>query len=47
MVDVLIDNLRPIEEQLNEDNFLDDEISGDEDWNEDNNNIEDDDGYAW
>ena len=46
VVGVLIDNLRPMEEQVNEDYFLDDEIIGDEDWNEDNDDIEDDDGYA-
>lgn len=32
VVRVAIDNLRPTEEHLNESNFLDDEISGDEDW---------------
>ncbi|KAL6720343.1 hypothetical protein ACLMJK_002264 [Lecanora helva] len=46
IVDVLIDNLRPTEEQLNENDFLDDEISGDEDWNGDDD-IDGDGGYAW
>ncbi|KAL8991615.1 MAG: hypothetical protein Q9169_007819, partial [Polycauliona sp. 2 TL-2023] len=32
VVRVAIDNLRPTEEHLNESNFLDEEISGDEDW---------------
>ncbi|KAL8678857.1 MAG: hypothetical protein Q9186_004840 [Xanthomendoza sp. 1 TL-2023] len=50
VVRVAIDNLRPTEEQLGESDFLDEEISGDEDW------VEDDDvrggggggdGYAW
>lgn len=34
-VRILIDNLRPTEEQLGESDFLDDEPSGDEDWNGD------------
>ena len=46
VVDVLIDNLRPTEEQLHESDFLDDEVSGDEDWNGDDGMIGDD-GYAW
>jgi hypothetical protein len=46
VVDVLIDNLRPTEEQLNEDDFLDEEASGDEDWNGDDDMIGDD-RYAW
>ena len=46
VVDILIDNLRPTEEQLNEDDFLDDEVSGDEDWNGDDD-MPDDGGYAW
>ncbi|KAL8769596.1 MAG: hypothetical protein Q9194_005402 [Teloschistes cf. exilis] len=46
VVRVVIDNLRPTETYLNEGDFLDDEISGDEDW------VGDDDGgtgegYAW
>lgn len=32
-VDVLSDNLRPSHEQLRESDFLDEELSGDEDWN--------------
>ncbi|KAL8709820.1 MAG: hypothetical protein Q9220_005436 [cf. Caloplaca sp. 1 TL-2023] len=35
VVRVVIDNLRPTEEHLEEKDFLDEEISGDEDWNED------------
>lgn len=33
IVMVRIDNLRPTELQFNEQDFLDDELSGDEDWN--------------
>ncbi|RKF75462.1 hypothetical protein GcM3_084002 [Golovinomyces cichoracearum] len=32
-VEVRIDNLRPVENQVTEADFLDDEVSGDEDWN--------------
>ena len=46
VVDVLIDNLRPTEEQLNEGDFLDEEVSGDEDWNGDDD-MPGDDRYAW
>ena len=46
VVDVLIDNLRPTEEQLREDDFLDEEVSGDEDWNGDDD-LDGDGGYAW
>lgn len=46
VVDVLIDNLRPTEEQLKEDDFLDDEVSGDEDWNG-NDDVSGDGEYAW
>ncbi len=46
VVDVLIDNLRPTEEQLREDDFLDEEVSGDEDWNGDDD-MPGDGGYAW
>ena len=46
VVDVLIDNLRPTEEQLHESDFLDEEISGDEDWNGDDD-LADEGGYAW
>ncbi len=45
VVDILIDNLRPTEEQLHESDFLDEEVSGDEDWNGDDE-VEKD-GYAW
>lgn len=45
VVDVLIDNLRPTEEQFHENDFLDDELSGDEDWNGDDDMPGD--GYAW
>ncbi|KAK7533572.1 hypothetical protein IWX49DRAFT_92549 [Phyllosticta citricarpa] len=48
VVDIRIDNLRPREEQFNENDFLDSEASGDEDWNGDDNILpEDDDQYAW
>lgn len=46
VVDVLIDNLRPTEEQLKEADFLDEEASGDEDWNGNDDMIWDD-HYAW
>ena len=46
VVYVLVDNLRPMEEQLNESNFLDEEMSGDEDWVGDDNMLEKG-GYAW
>ena len=46
VVDVLLDNLRPTEEQLNEDDFLDEEVSGDEDWNGDDD-MSGDDGIAF
>ena len=49
IVDIVVDNLRPTEDQLHESDFLDEELSGDEDWN-----AKDDDihayqrpGYAW
>ena len=45
VVDIVIDNLRPAEEQLRETDFLDDERSGDEDWNGDDDM--DDGRYAW
>ena len=48
VVDIRIDNLRPRENQLTEGDFLDEEPSGDEDWNEDNDDVEDaGNGYAW
>ena len=46
VVDVLIDNLRPTDEQLKEDDFLDEEVSGDEDWNGDDD-MPGEGGYAW
>lgn len=46
VVDVVIDNLRPTEEHLREDDFLDEEVSGDEDWNGDDG-MPVDSGYAW
>ncbi|RDL33979.1 uncharacterized protein BP5553_08347 [Venustampulla echinocandica] len=45
VVEVRIDNLRPTEIQVTEADFLDDEVSGDEDWNGDDDRA--DDGYAW
>lgn len=44
VVEVRIDNLRPTERQVTEADFLDEEISGDEDW--DGEDI-DEGGYAW
>ncbi|KXT01578.1 hypothetical protein AC578_6356 [Pseudocercospora eumusae] len=44
-VDIRIDNQRPRENQWTEGDFMDDELSGDEDWNEDGE--EEEDGYAW
>ncbi|KAH7112174.1 hypothetical protein B0J11DRAFT_562498 [Dendryphion nanum] len=41
-----IDNSRPQEQIYDEQDFLDDEISGDEDW-DGNNDVVDDGGYAW
>ena len=38
-VDIVIDNLRPMEDQVNEKDFLDDERSGDSDWNAEDDNI--------
>ncbi len=46
IVHILVDNLRPTEEQLNESNFLDEEVSGDEDWVGDDI-LPGDGGYAW
>lgn len=46
IVDIRIDNLRPREEQFNENDFLDSEASGDEDWNGDDN-LPGDEVYAW
>lgn len=44
VIDVRIDSLRPGEVQFREDDFMDSELSGDEDWTGDND-IDDD--YAW
>ncbi|KAK4580287.1 hypothetical protein LTR86_000490 [Recurvomyces mirabilis] len=46
IVDIRIDNQRPRENEFTAGDFLDDEISGDEDWQEGNDNDADD-GYAW
>ena len=45
VVRVVINNLRPNEEQMHESDFLDEEVSGDEDWNGDDTDV--DNGYAW
>ena len=45
IVRVQIDNLRPMEEKLVEDDFMDEELSGDGDWNGEDR--DDEDGYAW
>ena len=45
VVNIRIDNLRPTEVQATEADFLDEEPSGDEDWNEGDDGVED--GYAW
>ncbi|KAI4242485.1 MAG: hypothetical protein L6R40_004039 [Gallowayella cf. fulva] len=47
VVRVAIDNLRPTEEQLGESDFLDEEISGDEDWVGDDDAHGGGGGYAW
>ncbi|TVY45240.1 hypothetical protein LOCC1_G006552 [Lachnellula occidentalis] len=44
VVEVRIDNLRPTEVQVTEADFLDEEASGDEDWNGEDVVV---DGYAW
>lgn len=44
-VEIRIDNLRPADVLLTADNFQDEEISGDEDWN--GEDMEMDEGYAW
>lgn len=46
VVDVWLDNQRPAEEQLREEDFIDDEASGDEDWNGDDDMLGGG-GYAW
>ncbi|KAK2624180.1 hypothetical protein QTJ16_006130 [Diplocarpon rosae] len=43
-VEIRIDNLRPTENQVTEADFLDEEKSGDDDWNGDDDAVE---GYAW
>lgn len=47
VVDVRIDNLRPREELFGEEDFLDSEASGDEDWNGNDDIGDGEDGYAW
>ncbi|KJY02388.1 hypothetical protein TI39_contig55g00003 [Zymoseptoria brevis] len=48
VVDVRIDNQRPREDQFMEKDFLDSEISGDEDWREGASGDEEEEGgYAW
>ncbi|MCJ1387242.1 hypothetical protein MMC18_000082 [Xylographa bjoerkii] len=46
VVDIRIDNLRPAENQFSENDFLDEEPSGDEDWDGDDG-LPGDGGYAW
>ncbi|CAF9939433.1 MAG: hypothetical protein HETSPECPRED_001777 [Heterodermia speciosa] len=46
VVRIQINNLRPTEEHLAEDDFLDAELSGDGDWDGDDA-MDDGDGYAW
>ena len=46
VLDVRIDNQRPTEEQFNENDFLDEEASGDEDWNGDDT-LPGDGEHAW
>jgi hypothetical protein len=45
VVEVRIDNLRPTENQVTERDFLDEEPSGDEDWDGDDDDVGG--GYAW
>ncbi|KAF2859213.1 hypothetical protein K470DRAFT_219680 [Piedraia hortae CBS 480.64] len=45
-VDIRIDNQRPRETQFTEGDFLDSEVSGDEDWRE-GNDVSEDEQYAW
>ena len=45
VVDIRIDNLRPAQVQFNENDFLDEPLSGDEDWNSDDSLPAE--GYAW
>jgi hypothetical protein len=44
-VDVRIDNLRPREDQFHESDFLDSELSGDEEWDEGRGDLDDDELY--
>ncbi|PWY86895.1 hypothetical protein BO70DRAFT_386171 [Aspergillus heteromorphus CBS 117.55] len=46
VVMVRIDNQRPTENQFNEEDFLDDELSGDEDWNGNDPDVNDG-SHAW
>ena len=46
VVDIRIDNLRPAENQFSEKDFLDEEPSGDEDWDGDDG-VPAEGGYAW
>ncbi|KAI9725501.1 MAG: hypothetical protein M1828_003172 [Chrysothrix sp. TS-e1954] len=46
VVDVMIDNSHPTENQFKEDDFMDSEASGDENWS-DVGDLEDRTGYAW
>jgi hypothetical protein len=45
VVEIRIDNLRPMETQLTADDFLDEERSGDDDWNGEDDETTN--GYAW
>jgi len=45
IVQVRIDNLRPVENIVTEADFLDEEVPGDGDWDEDEDDVVD--GYAW
>ena len=47
VVDVRIDNLRPMEMQYQEKDFMDDEPSGDEDWNGEDLDLPGTAGHAW
>jgi hypothetical protein len=45
VVKIQIDNLRPMEEIMVEDDFIDEEAPGDGDWNGDD--VDEGDGLAW
>jgi len=47
IVDISIDNMRPTELRFTEDDFMDSESSGDEDWNGETSEVEVDRTYAW